>query len=139
MIPDRLAPQTYALMRIFFGLMFLTYGLQKWGMFGGVDGKGASVPLASWPFGVAGLIEVTCGVLILIGLLTKLAAFVAAGEMAVAYFWVHLMHGIEIGQPQGPLPVMNGGMPAVLFCFGFLFIASRGGGLWSADGARGAT
>lgn len=137
MIPERNAPQVYALMRIVFGLMFLTYGLQKWGVFGGVDGKGASVPFLSWPFGVAGVIEVVCGVLIVIGLLTRVAAFVASGEMAVAYFWVHQFHGIEIGQPQGPMPVQNGGIPAVLFCFAFLYLAARGAGIWSADGARG--
>lgn len=133
MIPDRLAPQTYALMRIVFGLMFLTYGLQKLGMFGG-----QAVPLVSFPFGIAGIIEILGGLLITIGLLTKVAAFVASGEMAVAYFWVHQFHGIEIGQPAGALPVQNGGIPAVLFCFAFLYLATRGSGIWSTDAARGA-
>jgi putative oxidoreductase len=131
MISERLAPQTYALMRIVFGLMFLTYGLQKLGMFGG-----QAVPLLSWPFGFAGLIEMTAGTLITIGLLTKPAAFLASGEMAVAYFYIHQLRMMDIGQPPGALPVQNGGMAAVLFCFAFLHISSRGGGIWSVDSMR---
>ena len=128
MIPERLAPHTYALLRIVFGLMFVTYGLMKFGMFGGVDGNGGSVPLASWPYGPAAVIEVVAGLLITIGLLTKPAAFIASGEMAVAYFIGH--------QVNGGLPVQNMGVPAVLFCFAFLYVAARGGGIWSADAAR---
>jgi putative oxidoreductase len=104
--------------------MFLTYGLQKFGMVGG-----QAVPFLSWPFGVAGVIETITGVLIIIGLLAKPAAFVASGEMAVAYFMVH--------QPMGGLPVQNDGIPAVLFCFAFLYIATRGAGIWSVDAMRG--
>lgn len=128
MIPERYAPQLYAVMRIVFGLVFLMYGVQKFGMLGGVDGQGASAPFLSWPFGVAGLIEVIVGVLLVIGLLTKPAAFIGAGEMAVAYFIQHL--------PTAVFPVQNGGQPAVLFCFAFLYIAARGAGIWSVDGAR---
>lgn len=128
MIPERFAPQTYALMRIVFALIFLNYGLQKFGLFGGVDGGGASVPFLSWPFGVAGLIEVVCGSLILIGLLTKPAAFLASGEMAVAYFMVH--------QPNGGSPVQNMGQAAVLLCFAWLYVATKGAGIWSVDGMR---
>ena len=131
MISERLAPQTYALMRIVFGLMFLSYGLQKLGMFGG-----QAVPLLTWPFGFAGLIELTTGTLITLGLLTKPAAFLASGEMAVAYFYIHQLRMMDIGQPPGALPVQNGGMAAVLFCFAFLHIASRGGGIWSVDSMR---
>jgi putative oxidoreductase len=133
MIPQRYAPQTFALMRIVFGLMFLSYGLQKLGMFGG-----QAVPLLSWPFGFAGLIEMIGGTLITIGLLTRVAAFVASGEMAFAYIWVHQLGMIQIGQPAGLLPVQNGGMAAVLFCFAFLHFAARGSGIWSVDAARGA-
>ena len=121
MIPDRYAPQTYALMRIVFGLMFLTYGLQKFGMLGG-----QAVPMFSWPYGIAGIVEVITGVLIIVGFLTKPAAFIASGEMAVAYFMAH--------QPSGGLPVQNMGIPAVLFCFAFLHIAARGAGIWSVEG-----
>ena len=130
MIPERFAPQTYAVMRIVFALIFLNYGLQKFGMFGGVDGQGGSAPFLSWPFGVAGLIETVTGVLLLIGLLTRPAAFIASGEMAVAFFMVHM--------PMGGTPVQNMGQAAVLFCFAWLYIASRGAGIWSVDAMRGA-
>jgi putative oxidoreductase len=110
-------------MRIVFGLMFLTYGLQKFGMVGG-----QAVPFLSWPYGVAGVIETITGVLIALGLLTRPAAFVASGEMAVAYFMIH--------QPQGGFPVQNQGIPPVLFCFAFLYLASRGSGIMSIDAGR---
>lgn len=129
MIPERFAPQLYAVMRIVFGLVFLMYGSQKFGMLGGVNGQGASAPFLSWPYGIAGLVEVIVGVLLIIGLLTKVAAFIGSGEMAVAYFMVHTA--------TGPTPVQNGGQAAVLFCFAFLYIAARGAGIWSADGAMG--
>jgi putative oxidoreductase len=119
MIPERMAPQAYAIMRIVFGLMFITYGLQKFGLLGG-----QAVPLASI-YGAAAIIEVVGGLLIAVGLLTRPAAFVAAGEMAVAYFMAH--------QPQGTLPVQNMGIPAVLFCFAFLYMAARGAGIWAMD------
>jgi putative oxidoreductase len=128
MIPERLAPQLYALMRIVFGLVFLMYGLQKFGMLGGVDGAGAAAPVLSWPFGVAGVIEVVVGVLVVLGLFTKHAAFLASGEMAVAYFMVHF--------PMAALPVQNMGQPAVLFAFGWLYIAAKGSGIWSVDSMR---
>lgn len=124
MIPERFAPQTYALMRIVFGFLFLCHGLQKFGMLGGQPAV-----LFSWPRGIAGPLEVALGVLIAIGLLTKLAAFLASGQMAVAYFIAH--------QPAGGLPIQNGGEPAALFAFAFLYMAARGAGIWSADAARG--
>jgi len=138
MIPDRFAPQLYALMRIVFALMFLNYGVQKFGMAGGVDGQGGGVPFLSWPFGVAGAIEVLVGVLVLIGLFSAYAAFLGAGEMAVAYFWIHQFHGMDLGpmNPVGLTPLQNGGLPSVLFCFGFLYIAAKGSGMWSVDAAR---
>jgi putative oxidoreductase len=119
MIPERMAPQAYALMRIVFGLMFTMFGLQKFGMLGG-----QAVPLAS-VYGAAAAIEVVGGLLIAVGLFTRPAAFIASGEMAVAYFMAH--------QPQGALPVQNMGVDAVLFCFAFLYIAARGAGIWSVD------
>ncbi|MEO8256200.1 MAG: DoxX family protein [Acidobacteriota bacterium] len=121
MIPERYASQTYALMRIVFGFVFFVYGLQKWGMLGG-----QAVPTAAM-IGGAKIIETVCGLLIMIGLFTKPAAFLASGEMAVAYFMIH--------QPNGGLPNQNMGERAVLFCFAFLYIATRGAGLWSADAA----
>ena len=136
MIPERYGPATHALMRMAFALIFLNYGLQKFGLFGGIDGQGGAAPFLSWPFGVAGLIETVAGTLILIGLWTRPAALVASGEMAVAYFWVHQFHGIAIGQPAGPTPVQNGGQAAVLLCFGFLYLAANGAGIWSVDAMR---
>jgi len=116
---DWWASRTYAVMRIVFGAMFMTYGLQKLGLFGG-----RLVPIASL-LGVAAIFETVAGPLIAIGLGTRIVAFLASGEMAVAYFRTH--------QPRGVLPVQNGGMPAVLFCFAFLYIAARGAVAWSVD------
>jgi putative oxidoreductase len=121
-------PQAYALFRVVFGLLFASHGAQKiLGWFGGV--QGSSVPLASL-FGVAGVLEVILGLLIVIGLLAGYAAFVASGEMAVAYFMGHF--------PRAFWPLENEGEPAVLFCFAFLYIATQGSGIWSVDASRGA-
>ncbi|OFW06684.1 MAG: hypothetical protein A3H96_25430 [Acidobacteria bacterium RIFCSPLOWO2_02_FULL_67_36] len=120
MIPERYAPQAYAAFRIVFGLLFLFHGLQKFGI---VAGPGP-MPLMS-RYGAAAVIELVAGGLIAIGLFTRPAAFIASGEMAVAYFLAH--------QPRGLLPVVNQGELAVLYCFAFLYIASRGGGRFSVD------
>lgn len=120
MIPERYAPYIYAAFRIVFGLMFLSHGLQKlFGMFGG------QIPPIASVLGVAGVIELVLGTLIMAGLFTRIAAFVASGEMAVAYFMVH--------QRMAFWPLENRGEPAVLFCFAFLYIASRGAGPLSVD------
>jgi putative oxidoreductase len=79
---------------------------------------------------VAGVIECVTGVLLLIGLLTRPAAFVASGEMAAAYFIYHF--------PMGGTPVQNMGQTAVILCFVWLHVASRGAGIWSVDAMRGA-
>lgn len=132
MIPEKFAPQVYPLFRAVFGFMFLLHGSQKLlGMFGGIDGKGGTVSLGMGQelIFAAGVLELTCGTLILLGLFTKIAAFIASGMMAVAYFMAH--------QPQGGLPVQNGGEAAVLFCFAFLYIATRGGGVYSVDAMLG--
>jgi putative oxidoreductase len=116
----RFSPQFYALMRIAAGLLFACHGAQKlFGLFGGQH-----VPLASM-FGVAGIIEFFGGLMIAIGFLTGTAAFIASGEMAYAFFTAHL--------PRGPVPIRNGGELAVLYCFVFLYIASRGVGVWGVD------
>jgi putative oxidoreductase len=104
-------------MRIVFGTMFFTYGLQKIGLL-----HGHTVPLMSM-FGAAAAIELLTGALIALGAYVKLAAFIASGEMAYAYFMRH--------QPLGAFPVENQGIPAVLFCFAFLYIAAQGAGVWS--------
>lgn len=123
MIPERHAPQVYALFRIVAGFLFLFHGLQKlFGLFGGQVVATGSLP---W---FAGIIELVGGVLIIVGLLTRVVAFIASGEMAVAYFLVH--------QPQGGWPIQNGGELPALYCFAFLYIATRGAGTWSVDSAR---
>jgi putative oxidoreductase len=128
MIPERYAPMTYALFRIVFGLLFFLFGLQK--MIGILGGPVA--PLMSPDGGInlqglAGYIETVCGLLIMLGLFTKPAAFVASGEMAVAYFYIHM-------RLMGALPLVNMGERSTMFCFAFLYIASQGAGLWSIDG-----
>ena len=96
MIPERYSATTYALFRIVFGFVFLIFGLQKmFGLFGG-----QVAPLMSL-MGAAGVIETVAGLLIMIGLFTRPAAFIASGEMAVAYFMSHF--------PKGVLPVENNG------------------------------
>ena len=133
MIPERYASVTYALFRIVFGYIFFIFGLQKFGFLGG-----EAVPLGSLQ-GAAAVVEAVGGFLIMIGLLTRPAAFIASGEMAFAYFYVHvMMMGAAAGMPAGLLvPQINRGVDAALFCFAFLYIASRGAGIWSVDGALG--
>ena len=126
MIPERYASTIYAIVRIVFGFLFLVHGLQK--LFGMFDGT--VVPLGSL-LGVAAMVELIGGILIIVGLFTRLAAFIASGEMAAAYFIMHL--------PQAFWPVQNGGESAVLFCFAFLYIAVRGAGSLSVDGLRSKT
>jgi len=117
------APYAYAIMRIILGLSFVSYAGQKlFGWFGGQP-----VPLGSL-FGVAGMIEIVLGLLITIGLFTSYTAFIASGEMAVAYFIGHF--------PKSFWPLENAGEPAVLFCFIFLYMATHGSGIWSVDAAR---
>jgi putative oxidoreductase len=118
------ARYAYALTRIVVGLLFFCHGAQKvFGWFGGMGGQPA--PLTSL-FGVAGILELVLGILITIGFLTSNAAFIASGEMAVAYFMAHY--------PKSFWPLENGGEPAVLFCFIFLYMATHGAGIWSVDG-----
>jgi putative oxidoreductase len=109
----------YALFRIVVGFLFMCHGLDK--MFG-IFTEYPQPPLASLG-GAAGVIELVCGFLVMIGLFTSWAAFLASGTMAVAYFIGH--------QAKGALPIQNEGLPAVLFCFAFLLIATRGSGIWS--------
>jgi putative oxidoreductase len=122
MIPQRYSEHLYALMRIVFGAMYLSAGLMKLGVFGG-----PRMPLNSLA-GAAMVLETVLGVLITVGLFTRPAAFIASGQMAAAYFIGH--------QSKGLLPIQNQGLPAVLLCFGFLYIAARGAGMCSADHAR---
>jgi len=118
----RHASYYYAFFRIVFGFMFLMHGTQKFLNFPASD-KWAGIP-SGMPF-VGGIIEIACGLLIMVGFYTAIAAFIASGQMAVAYFMYH--------QPSGALPRTNGGELAVAYCFAFLYIASRGSGALSLD------
>jgi putative oxidoreductase len=122
MIPPSFEPLLYAVMRVVFGLMFVTYGIRKLGLL-----DEPAEPLLSL-MGAAGVIETVGGTLIAVGLLTRPVAFIAAGEMAVAYFMSHA--------PRAPLPVLNNGIPAVLFCFAFLYMVARGSGRYSLEATR---
>jgi putative oxidoreductase len=121
---SRLRPYAYAALRIVAGFLFVFHGLQKlFGWFGGQQ-----VPIASL-FGAAGIIEAVAGTLIAVGLWTQPTAFLASGEMAVAYFMAH--------QPKGTWPIENQGELAALYCFIFLYIAASGAGPLSIDSLRG--
>jgi putative oxidoreductase len=111
----------YALLRIISGLLFALHGTQK--LFG-FPGSRPRVNLVSL-LGVAGVIELVCGLMIAAGLLTTYAAFLASGQMAAAYFHAH--------SPRGLIPLLNQGELAVLYCFLFLYIAAEGPGLWAVD------
>jgi putative oxidoreductase len=114
----RFSGPAYALLRIVAGLLFAMHGAQKLlGLFGG-----QTVPTMSQPW-FAGVIEVIGGIMIALGAFTSIAAFIASGEMAAAYFIAHA--------PKGMNPLTNGGELAVLYCFLFLYIAARGPGRWS--------
>jgi len=115
---------THALLRIVAGLLFICPGGMKlWGWFGGMPGGGPLPTLMA----VAGTIEFVGGLAILLGLFTRPIAFLASGEMAVAYFMAHF--------PQGFWPIKSHGEPAVLFCFIFLFLSAAGAGPFSLDRA----
>jgi putative oxidoreductase len=117
----------YALFRMVAGFLFACHGAQKvLGWFGGVDAAGGTAALGlMW---VAGLIELVGGLLVLTGFQAATAAFLCSGQMAVAYFMAH--------QARALLPIQNGGELAALYCFVFLFIATRGSGIWSLGGGR---
>ena len=121
----RYSDQTYAMLRIVAGFLFLCHGAQKiLGLLGGADGDGGTVELVSRP-GVAGIIELVGGLAILLGIGTSWAAFLCSGLMAFAYFLAH--------QPRDLLPIQNRGELAALYAFLFLYIASKGSGIWSLE------
>jgi putative oxidoreductase len=122
-IPARWAPYLQSVLRIVAAFSFMTHGTQK--LFAApVAELRESVPLASLA-GLAGVLETFGGLLLLVGFVTKPVAFVLSGEMAVAYFLRHA--------PRSFWPILNGGEPAVLFCFIWLYFAAVGPGPWSLD------
>jgi len=120
----RIEDITWFALRVVVGLLFFQAGARKlFGWYGGM-GPGRELEFLSQIWIGAG-IEVVTGALILLGLFTRPAAFIASGQMAVAYWQFHA--------PKGNWPVENNGVSAVLHCFVFLFMAARGAGPWSLD------
>jgi len=116
---ERIIQVAYFLLRVVSGLLFYQAGGMKlFGWFGGMPG-GGTAPLFS-QVGIGGVLEFFGGILIMLGLFTRPAAFILSGEMAVAYFQFH--------QPNGFWPIQNQGVPAVLYCFIYLYMAAGGGG-----------
>jgi putative oxidoreductase len=126
---DRWTPRTLALLRIVAAFLFLQHGTAKLLHVPHVADFD-QLPALSL-VGFAGMLEIGGSVLILIGLFTRLLAFILSGEMAVAYFMAHAPHGHFF------TPALNGGEEAVLYCFIFLFLSLAGAGAWSIDASRG--
>jgi len=119
---SRWQPQLLALLRIFTALLFLEHATQKFFAFPAPFPMPGPLPTI---LVAAGVIELTAGILVTIGLFTRIAAFIAAGEMAAAYFMMHF--------PKSFWPAVNMGEAAVLYCFVFLYLAAAGPGAWSLD------
>jgi putative oxidoreductase len=126
MTASRAVQATYLALRVMAGLLFCQAGsVILFGWFGGMPGPAGSPPPLLSQVGIGGMLEFFGGLAIALGLLTRPVAFVLSGEMAVAYWQFHA--------PQAFWPIQNQGMPAVLFCFIFLYMAAQGGGDWSLD------
>jgi putative oxidoreductase len=119
------APRMLSVLRIVAALLFFAHGTQKLLGFPASEFSPALFSL----MGLAGVLEIVGGALLLIGLWTRPVAFVVCGEMAAAYWMAHA--------PQSPFPALNGGDAAILFCFVFLYLVFAGPGPWSVDSARG--
>jgi putative oxidoreductase len=113
-------PHTYALLRIVAGFLLLWHGSQK--MLGFPPSPQEMPAFIQW---IAGPIELVGGVLVMLGLVTRWAAFLCSGLMAAAYW---MAHGLRT-----PLPIQNQGELAVIYCFVFLYISARGAGIWALD------
>ncbi len=117
--------QAYALLRIVVGFLFVWHGTQK--LFGFPVAAREGTP--AFITYIAGPIELVGGALVMIGLMTRVSAFVCSGLMAAAYWMAHGTKAV--------FPIQNSGELAVLFCFIFLLISTQGGGIWSIDSMRG--
>jgi len=127
-LPQLWLPWLLIVLRIVAGLTFLEHGAQKLlGFPPPMAGMPPIVPFTQLWFG--GILELFGGLLVLIVLLTRPAAFILAGEMAVAYWMFHA--------PKSPFPAINGGDAAILYCFVFLYLSAAGAGPWSLDAAFG--
>ena len=123
---EKYQPQLRAILRIMTALLFMEHGLAKLIHFP-IPQPGAPDPLPPLLLAAA-IIEVGAGALITVGLFTRLAAFIAAGEMAIGYFLAHF--------PKSFWPIVNLGEAAILYCFIFLYLAAAGPGAWSVDAMR---
>ncbi|MGW9401821.1 DoxX family protein [Streptomyces sp. NPDC055642] len=124
-LSDRLVghqPLVLGLFRIVLGLLFTSEGAAT--LFGVLDRQAS--PTGDWPFWYAGVIELVCGALILLGVATRSAAFLSSGAMAFAYFTEH--------QKDGAFPLQNGGLAPALFCWGFLLLVFFGPGALTLPG-----
>ena len=121
-------PQLRSVLRIVAaGIFFLAGTMKLFAFPAGIPPHGGTVPLLS-EVGLAGVLEVVGGGLLLLGLFTRPVAFILSGEMAVAYF--------QFFAPKGFWPLLNGGIDPVIFCFIWLYFSAAGGGAWSLDAAR---
>jgi putative oxidoreductase len=118
---SKYSPQIRGVLRIIVGLLFLEHGLIKLVGFPAPMGAGPLPPLMM----AAGIIELAAGALVALGFFSRIAAFIASGEMAAAYFIAHF--------PRGIYPSQNGGDAAILFCFLFLYIAAAGPGAFAIN------
>jgi putative oxidoreductase len=119
------APRVRSIFRIILGLLFIEHGSAKLLHFPEVA-MFDDMQLFSL-LGLSAVLELLGGVLLFLGLFTRITAFILSGEMAFAYFMVHA--------PRGFFPLLSGGEPAVFYCFAFLYLAAAGGGAWSLDNA----
>jgi putative oxidoreductase len=121
-------PQLLSVLRIVAAVMFILAGTTKLFAFpAGIPPNGGTVSLMS-ELGIGAVLEVFGGALLVLGLFTRPVAFLLSGEMAVAYFQFHFPHNFW--------PVINGGVPAVLYCFLWLYFSAAGAGPWSLDTYR---
>ncbi|MGH6855008.1 MAG: DoxX family protein [Aestuariivirga sp.] len=126
-IPSSWSGSLHSILRIMTGLLFLAHGTTKWLGFPASQYTPAPGAMDTMTM-VTGTLELVGGALIVLGLFTRITAFVLSGFMAVGYFMVHA--------PQGFHPINNYGELAIMFCFVFLYLAAAGGGPWSVDAKR---
>jgi putative oxidoreductase len=120
-------PMVLSIFRIMVGLLLFQYGIAKIFKFPVLPYFANIPPLIT----TAGALELILGALLIIGLFTRLAAFILSGEMAFAYFMGHMFKA-GMDAPV-VIPLLNGGSAAILFCFACLYLACAGGGVWSVD------
>ena len=120
-------PRMLSILRIIVGLLYMEHGLEKIVGFP-VQPNHRAYALFTLVPGLQGLLELVGGLLLALGLYTRIVAFILAGNMAVAYFMAH--------SPRGFFPLLNGGELAIVYCFVFLYLWLAGGGEWSLDRLR---